>query len=235
MIGVGMGLDFFRKELERQWNEGKERRKGTKECKELADGKEAHSFTLRPRKNRLCHCWGGAKRRRSCPLAHYESVPIPRALGFLSPEEGQSNGHVVVVAMVSSFILKLFIRTYIPLFLKSKLSSIRSTMTAIKEFVNGLIKTKPVVIFSKEHCPFCVKAKDAINSFKLKPGALEIVELNQRNDCDQIQDFLKELTGARSVPRVFIGGSFFGGGDDTVTGLKNGTLEKQLKAADALQ
>ncbi|KAL3083188.1 hypothetical protein niasHS_010990 [Heterodera schachtii] len=184
--------------------------------------------------NRLCHCWAGAKRRRSCPLAHYESVQIPRALGFLSLEEGQSNGHVVVVAMVSSFILKLFIRIF--LCFKIKTSSIRLIqMPAFKEFVNGLIKTKPVVIFSKEHCPFCVKAKDAINSFKLKPGALEIVELNQRNDCDQIQDFLKELTGARSVPRVFIGGTFFGGGDDTVAGLKNGTLEKQLKAADALQ
>ncbi|KAI6234383.1 Glutaredoxin-1 protein [Aphelenchoides fujianensis] len=55
-----------------------------------------------------------------------------------------------------------------------------------------------------------------INDFKLKPGALEWVELDKRQDCSEIQDYLKELTGARSVPRVFVGGKFLGGGDDTV-------------------
>uniref|UniRef100_A0A914I1P3 Glutaredoxin domain-containing protein n=1 Tax=Globodera rostochiensis TaxID=31243 RepID=A0A914I1P3_GLORO len=108
-------------------------------------------------------------------------------------------------------------------------------MSSIKDFASGLIKTKPVVIFSKEYCPYCVKAKDAVRTFKLKPGALEIVELDKRADCDQIQDYLKELTGARSVPRVFIGGKFFGGGDDTVAGLQKGTLEGELKAANALE
>jgi glutaredoxin-related protein len=33
---------------------------------------------------------------------------------------------------------------------------------------------------------------------------------------------------------VFIGGEFFGGGDDTVAALKKGTLEEKLKAAGAL-
>ena len=36
---------------------------------------------------------------------------------------------------------------------------------------------------------------------------------------DDIQDALAEITGARSVPRVFVGGAFIGGGDDTVRGL----------------
>ncbi len=41
-------------------------------------------------------------------------------------------------------------------------------------------------------------------------------QLDQRQDGDSIQDALLEVTGGRSVPRVFIGGAFIGGGDDTV-------------------
>lgn len=68
---------------------------------------------------------------------------------------------------------------------------------SVKAFVDGLITSKKVVIFSKTHCPFCVKAKDAINSFKLLPGAVETVELDKREDCASIQDYLKDITGAR--------------------------------------
>ena len=47
-------------------------------------------------------------------------------------------------------------------------------------------------------------------------------------DMDAIQDYLKELTGARSVPRVFINGKFYGGGDETSAGAKNGDLANKI-------
>ena len=58
-----------------------------------------------------------------------------------------------------------------------------------------------------------------------------MAQLDERPDGDEIQDALLEITGGRSVPRVFIGGKFFGGGDDTVAALKSGKLEKAI--ADA--
>ncbi|KAK5971785.1 Glutaredoxin domain-containing protein [Trichostrongylus colubriformis] len=42
------------------------------------------------------------------------------------------------------------------------------------------------------------------------------------------------LTGARSVPRVFINQKFIGGGDETAVAAKNGTLAKLLKEAQAI-
>ncbi|KAF7637530.1 Glutaredoxin domain-containing protein, partial [Meloidogyne graminicola] len=96
------------------------------------------------------------------------------------------------------------------------------------------LQTNKVVIFSKSFCPYCTKAKDALNTFNLLPGAMEVVEIEDRADCDQIQDYLKELTGQRSVPRVFIGGKFFGGGDDTAAAVKSGKLEAELKGVNAL-
>jgi len=105
---------------------------------------------------------------------------------------------------------------------------------SVKQFVDSIISTKKVAVFSKSHCPFCHKARDVLNSFKLKPGALEWIEIDKREDCEQIQDYLKEITGARSVPRVFIGGKFLGGGDDTAAAYKSGALEKKLVDAEAL-
>ena len=42
-----------------------------------------------------------------------------------------------------------------------------------------------------------------------------VMELDQVDNGQAIQDELLALTGGRSVPRVFICGTFIGGGDDT--------------------
>uniref|UniRef100_A0A914LL20 Glutaredoxin-1 n=1 Tax=Meloidogyne incognita TaxID=6306 RepID=A0A914LL20_MELIC len=103
-----------------------------------------------------------------------------------------------------------------------------------KSFVDSLIKTNKVVVFSKSYCPYCTKAKEALTTFSLAPGTMEVVEIEDRGDCEQIQDYLKEITGQRSVPRVFIGGKFFGGGDDTAAAVKSGKLEAELRAVNAI-
>lgn len=45
----------------------------------------------------------------------------------------------------------------------------------------------------------------ALNS-ELGKGKYKVIELENRSDCAAIQDYLASTTGARSVPRVFIGG-----------------------------
>lgn len=45
------------------------------------------------------------------------------------------------------------------------------------------------------------------------------------------QDVLLKITGARSVPRVFVGGKCIGGCDDTLAAQKDGRLEKMLEEA----
>jgi len=55
-------------------------------------------------------------------------------------------------------------------------------------------------------------------------------EFNKCSDADKIQDALLKITGGRSVPRVFIHGKFFGGGDETAAACKNGTFKKKVEA-----
>jgi glutaredoxin 3 len=49
-----------------------------------------------------------------------------------------------------------------------------------------------------------------------------------------VQEYLQEITGGRSVPRVFVGGKFIGGGDDTARLKRSGELQVILQQAGAL-
>ena len=45
---------------------------------------------------------------------------------------------------------------------------------------------------------------------------------------------MKKKTGGRSVPRVFVGGKFLGGGDETEAAHRSGDLQGLLESAGAL-
>ena len=100
------------------------------------------------------------------------------------------------------------------------------------EEVAAAIKQHKALIFSKSYCPYCDKAKDAIRSALGQPGiaATEVWELDERQDGGEVQAALG-FTGATTVPRVFVGGKFLGGGDDTARAAKDGTLLKLAREA----
>ncbi|KAF4740696.1 hypothetical protein FOZ62_022845 [Perkinsus olseni] len=95
----------------------------------------------------------------------------------------------------------------------------------VKKFVDDEIRQNNVMVFSKSYCPHCKRAKNALNSI----GAdYKVVELDGRPDCAAIQDYLNEITGARTVPRVFIDGKCIGGGSETTALKESGELQKML-------
>lgn len=99
---------------------------------------------------------------------------------------------------------------------------------AHKAKIEDLIKKKKVVVFSKTYCPFCKKAKNALSNYNIPQEDYYVWELDKDPECDVLQATLKEMTGASSVPRVFINGKFIGGGDDTVRLHENGQLATLL-------
>ena len=54
------------------------------------------------------------------------------------------------------------------------------------------------------------------------------MELDERDDGQDIQDALAEMTGQRTVPSVFIKGTHVGGNDDTQRGLRDGSVQRML-------
>ncbi|KAE8742267.1 hypothetical protein FOCC_FOCC012196 [Frankliniella occidentalis] len=98
----------------------------------------------------------------------------------------------------------------------------------LAQSVKKMISADKVVIFSKTYCPYCNMAKEAFDKIKFKYTA---VELDKRDDGDQIQAILGEITGATTVPRVFLEGECIGGGTDVKALQESGELSKRLGLA----
>ncbi|CAF1389209.1 unnamed protein product [Adineta ricciae] len=113
-------------------------------------------------------------------------------------------------------------------------SSSSSSEPSAAKHIQELIHKYPVMVFSKSYCPYSKKAKDILSNYKLGKNyhVLELDQLSSKGET--YQDELGKLTGARTVPRVFIKGKCIGGGDDTSALHKRGELERLLRAADAI-
>ncbi|XP_045476192.1 glutaredoxin-C4-like [Harmonia axyridis] len=89
--------------------------------------------------------------------------------------------------------------------------------------VKDIIDSDKVVIFSKSYCPYCKMAKEVFDGLQKTYTA---VELDNRDDGDEIQTILGQITGARTVPRVFVNGECLGGGSDVKALYEKGELQK---------
>ncbi|XP_069593378.1 glutaredoxin 2 [Ranitomeya imitator] len=78
--------------------------------------------------------------------------------------------------------------------------------------VQDTVSKNCVVIYSKTSCPYCTMAKDAFNSINVNYKSIELDEVDNGR---QLQEALHQMTGARSVPRVFVNGACIGGGTET--------------------
>ena len=94
--------------------------------------------------------------------------------------------------------------------------------------VKKMISDGKVVIFSKTYCPYCNMAKEVFDKIKFQYTA---IELDKRDDGDTIQAILGEMTGATTVPRVFVDGECLGGGTDVKALAESGELNKKLGLA----
>lgn len=66
-----------------------------------------------------------------------------------------------------------------------------------------------VLVYSKDYCPYCVKAKTL-----LKQKGASFREIDVMRDPNALQEMLAKSGGRKTVPQVFIGGRHIGGFDD---------------------
>ena len=58
---------------------------------------------------------------------------------------------------------------------------------SVKEKISQKIQGKPVFVISKSYCPFCVKGKNVLKKYNIKPEAMEIMEIENDPDMNEIQ------------------------------------------------
>lgn len=94
-------------------------------------------------------------------------------------------------------------------------------------FIEELVAKHPVLVISKETCPFCKRAKNLLTELG---AAFESVELDSLSSEAKLvlQGHLRATTGAGSVPRVYISGKCIGGFDETQRKLVAGDLVPAL-------
>ncbi|WCJ36092.1 Glutaredoxin [Euphorbia peplus] len=93
-----------------------------------------------------------------------------------------------------------------------------------------IASSAPVVVFSKTYCGFCTRVKQL---FTQLGASFKVVELDVENDGDDIHSALKQWTGIRTVPNVFIAGKNIGGCDATFEKHQKGELMTLLNEAGA--
>ncbi|KAK1327979.1 hypothetical protein QTO34_012401 [Cnephaeus nilssonii] len=78
--------------------------------------------------------------------------------------------------------------------------------------IQETISDNCVVIYSKTSCSYCDMAKKLFQDMNVTYKA---VELDLLEYGSQFQDALDKMTGERTVPRIFVNGTFIGGATDT--------------------
>ena len=80
-----------------------------------------------------------------------------------------------------------------------------------------------VVVYSKDYCPYCVKAKAL-----LKRKNIAFSEIDITHDENLQKEMVEKSGGRKTVPQIFINGESIGGYDNLAALDKAGKLDGML-------
>jgi glutaredoxin 3 len=84
---------------------------------------------------------------------------------------------------------------------------------AVNNTVTAFIEDNEIAMFSFTTCPFCRRAKDALDERGVSYRAMELDEL-EGNKGNEIRAVLGKKTKRTSVPSIFVRGRYIGGCND---------------------
>ncbi len=99
--------------------------------------------------------------------------------------------------------------------------------------VEAIIASKPVVIFALEWCEFCWSVRNMFAEAGIAYDSVDLdsVAFQDGNKGTQYRAALREITGAPTIPQVFVGGQHIGGASETFDAFNSGALQAALGAA----
>ena len=79
-------------------------------------------------------------------------------------------------------------------------------MAGAKPFVDKKLTQRKVILFSKTTSPACKTIKEVLDGYGLKFPKYEVVEIENRQDCNQIENYFQILclTDRRDVRTFFL-------------------------------
>ena len=73
-----------------------------------------------------------------------------------------------------------------------------------------------------------------MDSYAIDESKIKIFEIENEPDMNEIQSYMGEITGGRTVPRIFVGGQFVGGAEELVSLHYSQRLAQILSSGGAL-
>lgn len=102
-----------------------------------------------------------------------------------------------------------------------------------RNFIQEQNSKHKVVVWSKTYCPYCAATKQVLQSMNIGDDMV-IHEIDTHPQGRLLQEQLRQLTGQRTVPNVFINNQHIGGNDKVQELSASGKLDA-LQASDVPQ
>lgn len=154
----------------------------------------------------IMHAWGKDQNVRNVQLLPDGNADFTRGMGMLVNKRDLGFGERswrYSMLVDDGIVEKMFIEPDVPGD-PFEVSDADTMLNYINP--NAVIEDKTVAVISRVGCPHCQRAKSL-----LAERGIEYNEIELGKDIDQVS--LRGLTGATTVPQVFIGGKLIGGAD----------------------
>ena len=89
----------------------------------------------------------------------------------------------------------------------------------------------PVVLFALEWCEFCWSVRKMFTHYDIPYRSIDLdsVAYQEDNKGGEIRAAIREQTGLKTIPQIFIGGDHVGGATELFDAARDGTLERLLR------
>tara|TARA_B110000858_G_C17769567_1_gene458860 strand:+ start:769 stop:1179 length:411 start_codon:yes stop_codon:yes gene_type:complete len=99
----------------------------------------------------------------------------------------------------------------------------------MSSLLDNFIDSSKICIFSKESCPYCVRSIQLLKTkYNITP---QIIDIGKSSQGPQISQALRNITGQKTVPNIFIFGKHIGGYSQLETLDLTGELKFMLNSA----
>ncbi len=100
-------------------------------------------------------------------------------------------------------------------------------------FLNETISDNdhPVILFSHEWCEFCWSVRKMFAKYEIPYLSVDLdsVAYQENNKGGKIRAALREKTGSKTIPQIFVGGQYIGGATELFDSQKEGNLAELLE------
>ncbi|WP_301951100.1 glutaredoxin [Roseovarius sp. EL26] len=99
--------------------------------------------------------------------------------------------------------------------------------------VQQIVADKPVVIFALEWCEFCWSVRKMFAAAGIEYDSIDIDSIAYQKDNlgIEMRAALRQITGAPTIPQVFVGGEHIGGATETFDAFNDGSLQTRMAVA----